>query len=240
MDNLNVKEVLAILEQAGTEQTKKIWQKHGASQAAYGVRIGDMKKIIKQYKLQNKTMLAKQLYATGNVDAMYFAGLIVNPKELTMDDLIEWGDAAKWQMISESTVAWCAAESGLGIELAKRFIRADKEYIVAAGYATLASTIMMLPNKEIDINYLREVIDTIEKTLHHQPNRVRYTMNNTLIAIGVSVDELKNEVLRVAKQIGEVSVEMNGTACKVPNIEQSIMANFNRYGANYKKKKARC
>jgi hypothetical protein len=61
-------EVLAELKSYGNEQTKKTWLNHGAREPFFGVKIADMKKIIKRIKKDYQ--LALDLYATGNSDAM--------------------------------------------------------------------------------------------------------------------------------------------------------------------------
>ena len=43
-------EVLAELKSYGNEQTKKTWMNHGAREPFYGVKVADMKKIVKRVK----------------------------------------------------------------------------------------------------------------------------------------------------------------------------------------------
>ncbi len=58
----------------GSEQTKKVFMRHGAREPFFGVKVGDMKKIVKRVKKNHELSLA--LYDTGNGDAMYLAGLM--------------------------------------------------------------------------------------------------------------------------------------------------------------------
>jgi len=107
-------EVLAELEEFGSEQTKKTFRRHGAKEPFFGVKVGDMKKIVKKIKKDYELSLA--LYNTGNVDAMYFAGLIADENKMTKENLRDWAKKAPWSMISQYTVAWIAAESQYGWE----------------------------------------------------------------------------------------------------------------------------
>jgi hypothetical protein len=50
-----------------------------------------------------------------------------------------------------------------------------------------------------------------------QRDPVRYAMNGFLIALGTYVRGLSDLAAQVAAKIGEVSVDMGNTACKVPN-----------------------
>ena len=54
---------------------------HGASEPLYGVKMGDLKELKKRIRADRA--LAQELFATGNSDAMYFAGQIEDPKQVT-------------------------------------------------------------------------------------------------------------------------------------------------------------
>ena len=82
---MTVKEIMTRLESLGNPQTKKIFLQHGAREPLFGVKIGDLKPI--QKKIKKDYQLAKDLYATGNADAMYLAGLIADDEKMTKKDL---------------------------------------------------------------------------------------------------------------------------------------------------------
>jgi glycerol kinase len=87
---------------------------------------------------------------------------------------------------------------------------------------------------------MQKLLKQIETTIHKQPNRVKYTMNGFVISCGSYVNYLTKLAKETANKIGKVNVEMNGTACKVPDAEEYILKleDMNRVGV--KKKKARC
>jgi len=76
------------LEEYENEGTKKVFIKHGAREPFYGVKVQDLKKIVK--KIKKDYRLSLELYETGNSDAMYLAGLIADPNVMTKDDLKNW------------------------------------------------------------------------------------------------------------------------------------------------------
>jgi hypothetical protein len=69
---MDLAQTMAALKKAGNAQTKKTWLEHGATGELFGVKIADMKVIAK--KIKGRQDLALELYATGNLDAMYLAG----------------------------------------------------------------------------------------------------------------------------------------------------------------------
>ena len=85
---MTAKDVLAQLKVLGTEQTKKTHMRHGAKEPFFGVKVADLK--VLQKKIKTDHALALDLYATGNSDAMYLAGMIADPAAFTKADLQKW------------------------------------------------------------------------------------------------------------------------------------------------------
>ena len=219
-------EVMDKLASLGTEQTRITFLRHGATEPLFGVKIGDLKKLVKDVKKDQK--LARALYETGNGDAMYLSGLTVDPKAADKAMLQEWVKAARWYSLAEYTVAGVAAESPYARELAREWILSAEEMIAACGWSTYANYISITPDSELDLEEIRGLLWQIGNTIHEAKNRVRYTMNGFVIMVGASVIPLHEEAVRVAKKIGKVHVEAGQTACKVPladdYIEKMIVA----------------
>src|SRR5690606_1981721 len=103
--------VMQELEALGKERMKKMYVSNGAHEPVYGVATGAMKPIVKQIKRDQQ--LAEQLYATGNYDAMYFAGIIADPKAMAATDFERWIDGAYFYMLSDYVVAVTLSESDI-------------------------------------------------------------------------------------------------------------------------------
>lgn len=235
---MTIADIMQELEKLGSEQTKKTQMRHGAPEPLYGVKVADLKKL--QKKIGKNYELALDLYNTGNSDAMYLAGLIADEQKMTKKDLENWVKKASWHMISEYTVAWIAAESGFGYELALAWIDSPKESIASAGWSTLASLVSITPDDKLDIHALDALLERIANTIHDTPNRVRYTMNGFVIAAGTAVPALTEKAKAVAEKIGLVQVNMGGTACKVPPAAEYITKVEEKGIIGKKRKDARC
>ncbi len=212
---MTFQQVMTALENMGSENTKRIFAKHGAKEPFFGVKVGDMKTIVK--KVRKNHDLALQLYASGNSDAMYLAALIAEPQRFTKEVLQTWVENASWYMISEFSVAWMAAESPFGWELGNEWIKSNNDAIASAGWATLANWLALKNDNDLDFKVLHNHLDFIEQHIHTQQNRTKYTMNGFVIAAGSFVIDLHNRAKAIAQQIGKVHVEMGGTACQVPD-----------------------
>jgi len=235
---MNVQTVMAELKAKGSEGIKKILLKHGVKEPFFGVRVEDLKVI--QKKIKKDYQLSKELYATGNADAMYLAGLIADENKMTKKDLSGWVKLAISTNISEYTVPWIAAESRFGFELAMEWIEAKEAFIVAAGWSTLSSLVAIKPDTELNIQSLKDLLTRVEHNIHKADNRVRQKMNSFIIAVGSYVTSLTDFAIIISKKIGPVQVVMDGTACKVPNAVDYIKKVKDRGSLGKKKKMARC
>jgi 3-methyladenine DNA glycosylase AlkD len=231
-------EIMQFLREHGNPEAKKVLMRHGARDPFYGVRIGDLKKVVK--KVNKNHELAMQLYATGNSDAMYLAGLIADETRMSKQHLQSWVRDAYWYMLSEVAVADVAAETPFWNELAREWMDSGEEMIACAGWGTYSSAISTRPNRELDFQEIRDLLDLVERRIHSAPNRVRYGMNHFVICVGSYIPGLSDEARRVAEALGKVSVDMGGTACKVPFAPQYITKVIERGNLGKKRPSARC
>ncbi len=235
---MTTKEVLKELEGYGNPGTKKVFLNHGAHEPFFGVKVQDLKKIVKKVKKDHA--LSLELYATGNSDAMYLAGLIADEDVITKADLKKWADGAYWYMISEYTVAWIASETPFAWDLALEWIESDEERIASAGWATLSNYASIRPDNELDIAAYDKLLTKVEQDVHQAQNRVRYTMNGFVIAVGCYIEELSGRASEVGKAIGKVSVNVGDTSCKVPLATDYIKKVVDKGRLGKKRKGARC
>ena len=235
---MTTKEILRELEEFGDAQTKSALMKHGAKEPFYGVKVQDLKRILKKTKKNHE--LSLELYATGNYDAMYLAGLMADENQITKEQLETWVDQAYMSYLSEYIVPWVAAETEYGFGLGLKWIQSDKETVASAGWGTLAYYAGVNEDENIDTKGYIELLDTVEKEIHDAPNRVRFTMNGFVISVGTYIEALTDKSKEVAKKIGKVSVEMGGTACKVPLANDYIDKAIKMGRIGKKRKTARC
>lgn len=230
--------ILEQLEALGDERTKATLAKHGAKEPFFGVKVGDLKTILKKTKKNHQ--LSLELYQTGNSDAMYLAGLMADEKQITKAQLNKWVQEAYWFYLSEFTVPWLAAETPFGYELGLEWIESPTETIASAGWATLSNVASIQADETLDLDHYSQLLDRVAKEIHNAPNRVRYTMNGFVIAVGSYLQALHPKAQETAEKIGTVAVEMGGTACKVPLATTYIQKIIDQDRVGKKRKKARC
>jgi 3-methyladenine DNA glycosylase AlkD len=211
---VNYNNIMQELKKLGSEQTKQIYMNHGVKEPYFGVKIGDMKKLVKYVKKDHD--LGLQLFNSGNHDAMYLAGLSVNPKLISKETLQDWAKKAYWYLIAEYTVAGVAAESDYALELTRKWMKSEEEMVAVCGWSTYSNYISITPDEKLDKAEIKTLLTQVKNTIHGERNRVRYVMNGFVLSVGCYVLELKEEAKKVAEYIGKVHVDVGNTSCKVP------------------------
>jgi 3-methyladenine DNA glycosylase AlkD len=231
-------DVVKQLKPLGGDSYRKILLNHGAREPVLGVKVEGLKKVRKRVKKDHR--LALDLYDTGIYDAQYLAGLIADPAAMTKKDLRHWLAAANCATLCGTVVAWVAAESPHGRELALEWIDSNDETAAQTGWTTLAGLVSIKDDADLDPAELKRLLRRVERTIHQQPNLVRYAMNGFVIALGTYVAELTDLAVRAGERIGTVSVDMGNTACKVPYAPDYIEKARKRGVVGKKRATARC
>lgn len=221
-------EVMTILERLGTEQTRKTWARHGAKGPMFGVLFGELFKLMKRIDVDHD--LARELWATGNVDARNLAMKIADPLAMTSDELDRWAIENPMRMCG-LYIATLAAEGPHARDKVREWLSSPNERLRATGW-TLLGRLSDLDESFPEDQLLRNV-EVIEKSIHSAPTEVKSDMNRALITMGGRSAALKKAVLAAAKRIGEVTVDHGDTACKTPNVAEALEKMWTRSGAKF-------
>ena len=235
---MNLEMVMQELEALGKERMKKIYISNGAHDPLFGVATGAMKPIAKKIKISQH--LAEELYATGNYDAMYFAGIIADPKAMTESDYDRWMDAAYFYMLSDFVVAVTLSESDIAQDVADKWIASDEELRMSAGWSCYC---WMLGNR-LDVEFseskISNMLDIVKNTIHDSPERTKSAMNNFVYTVGISYLPLHEKAVETAKAIGTVEVKRDKKKSSFLNAYESIQKEVDRGKLGFKRKYVRC
>lgn len=235
---MTAKEILDEIRPLGSESYRRVMFKHGIREPVFGVKISDLQKIVK--RIRKDYRLALELFDTGNYDAMYLAGLIADDARMTKGNLQHWVANSYCSALCGSTVAWVAAGSLLGWELALEWIDSARSLTAAAGWATLGSLVAIKDDSELDFAKLKRLLQRVEKTIHRADDVVRYQMNVFVIACGSHVQNLTDTCIQAGEAIGPVEVDMGDTSCQIPFAPDSIRKVISQGRIGRKRKSAKC
>ena len=230
--------VMQELETLGKERTKKMYLSNGAHEPLFGVATGAMKPIAKKIKINQP--LADELYATGNYDAMYFAGIIADPKAMTESDYDRWMDSAYFYMLSDYVVAVTLSESDIAQDVADKWIASGDELRMSAGWSCYCWLLGNRKDTEFTESKISNMLDRVKTSIHESPERTKASMNNFLYTVGVCYLPLHEKAVETAKEVGSVEVKREKKKPSILNAYESIQKEINRGRIGFKRRYVRC
>jgi 3-methyladenine DNA glycosylase AlkD len=235
---MNLEMVMQELETLGKERTKKMYISNGAHEPLFGVATGAMKPIVRKIKINQD--LAEELYSTGNYDAMYFAGIIADPKAMTESDYDRWMDAAYFYMLSDYVVAVTLSESDIAQEVSDKWIASGEELRMSAGWSCYCWLLGNRKDVEFSESKISDMLDLVKHTIHDSPERTKSAMNNFLYTVGISYLPLHEKAVETAKAIGVVEVKRDKKKSSFLNAYESIQKEVGKGKLGFKRKHVRC
>ncbi|AUS86576.1 DNA alkylation repair protein [Lysinibacillus sp. YS11] len=235
---MNAELVMQELEALGKERTKKMYMSNGAHEPLFGVATGAMKPIAKKIKIDQA--LAEELYATGNYDAMYFAGIIADPKAMTVEDFNRWMEAAYFYMLSDYVVAVTLAEAPIAQEVADAWIASGEELKMSAGWSCYCWLLGNRKDSEFSESKLANMLEVVKNTIHDVPERTKSAMNNFLYTVAISYVPLHEQAVATAQAIGPVEMKRDNKKSTQLNAYETIQKEIERGRIGFKRKYVRC
>lgn len=230
--------VMQELEALGKERIKKTYISNGAHEPLFGVATGAMKPLAK--KIKKNHPLAEQLYATGNYDAMYFAGIIADPMTMTEADFERWIDAAYFYMLSDYVVAVTLAETEIAQVVADKWIGSGEELRMSAGWSCYCWLLGNRSDAEFNASKIASMLDHVKKTIHDSPDRTKSAMNNFIYTVGISYLPLHDKAVGTAKEIGPVEIKRGNKKSSILLASENIQKDLDRGMLGFKRKNVRC
>lgn len=190
---MTLNEALGQLEALGNEKMRAQNAKRGAGDNQYGVLLGDIRKVAK--KIKRDHALARELWATGNLDAQLLATLIIVPSELSADELDAMVRSVTFLWVADWLNAYVVNHHPDREALRLRWLADDDPLAARSGWSLTAQRVEKSP-EGLDLPAL---LDRIEAEMGDAPFEAQWTMNVTLADIGIRFPEHRAR----AKAIGE-------------------------------------
>jgi len=202
---VNLKETLTKLESLGDEKRRahnaKPWPGNpaGASKLKqFGCAMGDIRTLAKKIKTDHA--LALQLWKTGNIDAQLLAILLMKPKSLSAAELDKLVRTARFAWVADWLNAYIVKEQPPADKetLRIKWMEDKDGWAARAGWNLTASNI----GKGADGLDLSALLDRIEVEMPDAPPETQWTMNNTLMAIGIQHAKHRKRAIAIGEKIG--------------------------------------
>ena len=210
---LTYDEVMAALEAAGSEQTRKTYLRHGASEPLFGVKFGDLRPLAR--KCGTDHALAEQLWASGNTDARLLACMVADPEEVSEAELDTWLDDIDTFILVDTFVAEIASKTPGRRARAERWIASDRDRTAQAGWDLM--NYVALSDTEVADGYFEAQLEVIAERIEGYGNWTRRSASNTITGIGLRNDTLEAAARDTAARMGPVEFDPGQTSCVMPD-----------------------
>lgn len=197
---MTLKETLKKLEPLGSEKMRKQNKNRGAGDNQYGVLMGDIRKVAAGIKTDH--VLAMELWNTGNVDARFLAVLVLDPKKLSAADLEKMVKSETFIHVADWLYSYVIKDFPGKEKLREKWMKSKNQskdkMSLRAGWSLTAGRVAREP-EGIDLDAM---LDRIEKEMPKAPPEVQWTMNSTLVNIGIYHPSHRKGALAIGEKLG--------------------------------------
>lgn len=228
------------LETLGDPKVKDKYIKDGCDTELFGVKVGDLKKLIKEFKINHNNELAVELIESKNFDAMYLGFLIMNPSRIDKQLFIKWSEYTTYYRIRIHSLAYAMAEHQDYQYFIDYFKTTELDYQQSIYYGILGGRIIIDPtykNKEL-VEIARYIGNNINTEKYAQKPLTKVEMYSLIGYIGMQVESASQEMIEIATKI-QSDFKVN-TNRRVGNNVKFIKACIDRNTIGKKRKSARC
>ena len=204
---------MAALATSGSEQTRRTYLRHGASEPLFGVKFGDLRPLAR--RIGTDQALAEQLWASGNADARLLACMVADPASASEDGLDAWLEDIDSYFLVDTFVSSLAARVPGRRQRAERWIGSRRDRTAQAGWDLM--NLVALSDEEVPSGYFEAQLDAIAQRMEEYGNWTRRSASNAITGIGLRSDELEAAARRTAAALGHVEFDPGQTACVMPD-----------------------
>jgi 3-methyladenine DNA glycosylase AlkD len=176
------------------------------------VLTSDLKAL--QKKIKQDHALAVQLWESGNYDARTLATMIIDPAQITEEQIDRWASALN-NYADTDYLAGVVAQTKFSMPKMLEWTTADGEWLEYAGWGLLSH--LALNDMALPDSFFEPYLQRVENEVHTAKNRVRHGMNNLMICVGARNETLRARVEDLARKVGKVKVDHGQTDCKTPD-----------------------
>jgi 3-methyladenine DNA glycosylase AlkD len=191
-----LEEALQALERRGNARVREMNARNGAPENQFGVKMGDIRAIAKSIKTNHQ--LGLELWASGNVEAMLLATLIMKPTQLSAEELERMAALVTYAQVADWLTAYIIKLHPEKEALRQRWMESPHPMLARAGWSLTAERI----NKSPDGLDLAGLLDRIEREMAGAPAPTQWTMNFSLAGIGINFPEHRGRAIDIGERLG--------------------------------------
>ena len=226
---MNFTQVISLLKANQNELGIQKWKKRSTRPGglkSFGIGLTVLRKLAKQIGKDHD--LALQLWETNIYDAKVIAILIDDPKKITLEQAemqVEQLNQGHLAHVFSSCGA-PLANSPLVVELTVGWINSKDKIRQSCGYGLLYEMSKSKKKSTPDDSFFFEQIEHIRTSFLSAHNIVLGAMGGALMGMGKRNVKLNTAALKVAKIIGPIEIEINGSNCEPFNVVKHLTSDY--------------
>ena len=193
---MTLNDVMRELEALGNEKTRAHNKKWGASDNQFGTPLGEIRKLAK--KIKSNHALALELWETENIDARRLAILLMKPGALTSSELDRLVRSVRFTRVADWLNAYIVKNHRDRESLRQGWMVDQDPMAARAGWNLTAQRVARDPEGL----ELPALLDRIESEMGSAAPEVQWTMNSTLVEIGIHFPDHRNRALEIGESLG--------------------------------------
>lgn len=193
---MTVKEAMKELQSLSNEKMLAMNVKNGAGKNQYGVKLGDIRNVAKKIKIDHE--LGLELWKTKNIEAQLLACLIMKPKLLSIQDLNDLAASIDFVYVTEWFYSYVVKEHPEKEKLREKWMSSKNPFLARMGWSLMAGRVAREP-EGLD---MKDLLSHLEKNMPKANPTVQWTMNNTLINVGIYHPKQRERAIAIGEKLG--------------------------------------
>ena len=191
-----LEKTLAQLEALGSDKVRAQNRRQGAGDNQFGVKLGDIRTVAAKIKADHA--LALDLWNSGNIDARFLAMLLIDPKELSADELDGMVRSVDFSRVADWLSSYVIRKHPDKEALRRRWMADDDPWAARAGWDLTSERIGKSP-EGLDLPAL---LDRIESEMGAASPEAQWTMNFCLAGIGIHFPQHRERAIAIGETLG--------------------------------------
>ena len=226
---MNNIQVIAILKDNQNKKNIESWNKRGSATGrlkSFGIGLTVLRKLAK--KIGRDRNLAQELWETDIYDAKIISLLIDDPKQITLEQAETQVDNLRQGHLAHvfSSCGASLAKTHFVVPLLVEWINCKDTMRQNCGYGLLYE-VSKSKKKDAPVDdFFLKRIQEISTNFHKTHKTVQLAMGGALIGIGKRNAILNASALKVAKSIGPIQFESNGSNCEPLDVTKHLTSDY--------------
>jgi 3-methyladenine DNA glycosylase AlkD len=188
--------VFAELEALGNATVRARNAKNGASDKQFGVQLGDLRKLAAKLKTNQALVLA--LWETKNADAQLLATLLLQPKNLSRDQIDAMVRSIHFAQVADWLLNYVVKNHPEKEALRTAWMHDPDKWAARAAWTLTAERVAKNP----DGLELPALLERLEAEMPKAAPEVQWTMNACLANLGIHHPALRERAILIGERLG--------------------------------------